>query len=58
VITRFTRWSSSAQGLLVLAALFGIGAIVDAAFGHTASAIFSAALAVAIAGRAWSRPSR
>jgi uncharacterized membrane protein YjjB (DUF3815 family) len=55
---RFTRWSSSSQGLLVLAAVFAIGAVVDGALGHTASALFSAALAVAIVGRAWSRQSR
>jgi hypothetical protein len=55
---RFSRWSSSSQGLFVLAAVFLVGAVIDAALGHKTSAIVSAVLALAIFVRARSRQSR
>jgi hypothetical protein len=53
---RFSRWASSTQALLVLAAVFLVGAVVDAALGHRTSAIISAVLAFAVYMRA--RPRR
>jgi hypothetical protein len=55
---RFSRWSSSSQALLVLAVLFGLGAVLDAALGHRTSAILSAALAVALVASSRRRRSR
>jgi hypothetical protein len=55
---RFSRWSSSSQALLVLAAVFAIGAVIDAALGHETSAIVSGVLALAVVWRTWSRQSR
>ncbi len=49
---RFTRWSNSWQALLVLAALFAVGAITDAAAGHTTGASVSAILALGMVARA------
>jgi hypothetical protein len=57
VMGRFSRWSSSWQALMVLAAVFAAGAAVDAVLGHRTSAIVSAALAVVIVRRAWPRRS-
>jgi hypothetical protein len=57
-MSRFSRWSSSSQALLALAALFAIGAVVDAVAGHRTSAILSGALAVAVFARARPRQSR
>jgi hypothetical protein len=55
---RFSRWSSSSQALLVLAAVFAIGAVVDAVLGHTTSALISGALAIIVFTRARPRQSR
>jgi hypothetical protein len=55
---RFSRWASSSQGLYVLAAVFAVGAVVDAVLGHRVAALVSAALAVAIVGRVPARRSR
>jgi hypothetical protein len=55
---RFSRWASSSQALLVLAAVFAIGAVVDAVLGHRTGAIISGALAIAIFARARPRQSR
>jgi len=52
---RFSRWSNSSQALLVLAALFVLGAIADAAAGHTTGASISAILALGMVLRAWVR---
>jgi hypothetical protein len=55
---RFSRWSSSSHALLFLAAVFAIGAAVDAALGHSTSAVLSAVFAVAVLLRARPRGSR
>jgi len=48
VMDRFSRWSSSPQGLVVLVAVFAVGAVVDALLGHRTSAIVSGVLAIGI----------
>jgi hypothetical protein len=55
---RFSRWSSSSQARLVLAAVFAVGAVTDAALGHSTSAIASAAIAVAALASARQRRSQ
>jgi hypothetical protein len=55
---RFSSWSSSSQALVVLAAVFVIGAVVDGALGHTTSAVLSGVLAAAVLWRVWQRQSR
>jgi hypothetical protein len=52
------RWASSSQALLVLAAVFAVGAVIDAILGHRTSAIVSAVLAVAIFERSLPRQPR
>jgi hypothetical protein len=52
---RFSRWSTSSQALLVLGALFAVGAITDAAYGHTTGATVSGILALGMVVRAWVR---
>jgi hypothetical protein len=55
---RFSRWASSPQAFVVLAVLFAIGAVLDAALGHRTGAIVSGLLAVALLLRARQRHSQ
>jgi hypothetical protein len=53
--SRFSRWFSSSLGLGILAAVFAIGAVVDAVLGHRTPAIVSGVLVVALYARWRSR---
>jgi len=57
-VSRFSRWSSSPQGLYVLVAVFAAGAVVDFLLGHKVAALASAILAIVIVGRIPPRRSR
>jgi hypothetical protein len=52
---RFSGWLSSSLGLGILAAVFAIGAVVDAVLGHRTPAVVSAVLVVAVPARWRSR---